>query len=302
MQDALEAVAAADTVIVAIGGGSCVTSGEGVDRASLGLPGQQLSFIQAIREAAVKAKKPMATVIVQGKALGEQWVKQSLPAVVEAWFGGQAQGQAIAEALFGRFNPAGRSAVTFPTSADVLPVYYDRKPSASRGGYNNPPLIPGGLYPPTSPSSASILWAFGHGLSYGSTNQYVQFQYSSLSISAANVSMKGSATVSVVVKNNGTMDAEEVSQMYVRDDLASVTTPVMQLRGFERVHIPAGKEVKVSFSIDVKRDLWLINRAYEKVVEAGTFTIMVGGASDLIQQSAQLEVIADQPTDRKALI
>jgi len=221
-------------------------------------------------------------------------MKQSLPAVLEAWQGGQAQGQAIAEALFGRFNPAGRSAVTFPTSADVLPVFYDRKPSASRGGYNNPPLIPGGLYPPSSPSSASILWAFGHGLSYGSTNQYTQFEYSGLSISPANVSMAGSVTVTCLVRNNGTIDAEEVPQMYVRDVLASVTTPVMQLRGFERVRIPAGQVVKVSFSIDVKRDLWLINRAYEKVVEPGTFKIMVGGASDLIQQSGKLEVISNE--------
>lgn len=221
-------------------------------------------------------------------------MKQSLPAVVEAWQGGQAQGQAIAEVLFGRHNPAGRTAVSFPTSADVLPVYYDHKPSAKRGSYHNPPLIPGGLYPPSSPSSDSILWAFGHGLSYGSTNEHVQFHYHDLRISPSAVSENGFANVSVMIKNNGTMDAEEVPQLYIRDELASVTTAVKQLRGFERISVPAGQDVEVTFVVDVKRDLWLINNKFEKVVEPGNFTIMIGGASDLIQQHTTLEVVAEQ--------
>jgi len=199
----------------------------------------------------------------------------------------------MAEVLFGLHNPAGRTAVSFPTSSDVLPIYYDRKPSASRGGYFNPPVIPGGLYPPSSPSSASVLWAFGHGLSYGSVDEHVQFEYSGLRLSPCSVPANGFANVSITIHNNGTMDSEEVPQLYVRDDLATVTTPVMQLRGFERVMVPAGKTVAVTFLIDVQRDLWLINGKYEKTVEPGTFTIMVGGASDAIQRQARLEVVAE---------
>merc|ERR1712232_681573 len=103
----------------------------------------------------------------------------------------------------------GRTAVSFPTSADVLPVYYNRKPSASRGAYVNPPLIPGGLYPPTSPSSASVLWSFGHGLSYGSTNEYVQFCYRGLAVNQTHVGSEGAIQLSFSIENNGTRDAEE---------------------------------------------------------------------------------------------
>lgn len=160
--DALAAVHDADAVVVVVGGGTSVTSGEGIDRASVGLPGVQLPFLQAVRDAAVASKKPMATVVVQGKAFGELWMKESLPSVLEAWQSGQAQGVAIAETLFGKNNPAGRTSVTFPVSADVLPVYYSHKPSASRGAYINPPIIPGGKYPSGgSGSSSSVLWAFG---------------------------------------------------------------------------------------------------------------------------------------------
>merc|ERR1711920_602496 len=148
-------------------------------------------------------------------------------------------------------------------------VYYNHKPSASRGGYHNPPTIPGGLYPPTSPSSASVLWAFGHGLSYGNKNEYVQFNYSGISVSPASVGLNGSVKVNVHIVNNGTRDAEEVPQLYVRDDLASVTTPVMQLRGFQRLAIKAGQAVEVTYSLSVDRDLWIIDKRYQKIVEPG---------------------------------
>lgn len=288
VQDAVNAVNANDASVVVVGGGTGVTSGEGIDRASLGLPGAQLAFLQTVYAAAVAANKPMAVVVVQGKAFGEMWMKESLPAILEAWQSGQGQGQAIAETLFGDNNPAGRTAVTFPVSADVLPVYYNHKPTASRGGYSNPPSIPGGSYPPTAPSSASILWSFGHGLSYGAT-----FHYSDVTLSAPSVpAAGGEVIVSFTVTNNGTLAAEEVVQMYVRDEIASVTTPVMQLRGFERLpSLAPGASVKVALQLDVARDLWLIDLDMRKVVEPGNFSIMVGGASDKIQLRANLTVV-----------
>ena len=221
-------------------------------------------------------------------------MKQSLPAIVEAWQSGQAQGQAIAETIFGHNNPAGRIALSFAVSADHLPVFYNRKPSAKRGGYNNPPLIPGGLYPPTIASSESVLWAFGHGFSYGA-----KFEYSALSFDGGNnvtsTGMAGKVSVTFQVKNTGTIAAEEVVQLYVRDVFGSVTTPVMQLRDFKRVPaITAGTSRIVSLHIDVAKDLWLIDRSYTKQVEPGMFNIMIGGGSDKIQLTGSVSVISEQ--------
>ena len=130
--------------------------------------------------------------------------------MLHAFFGGQAQGLAMAEAILGDFNPAGRLPLSFPVSADVLPSYYDRKPSARRGGYRDPPVIPGGLYPP-SPDAAddSILWAFGHGLSYDAA-----FDYGALDVTPTTIPLDGAATVSFDVTNNGTRAAEEVPMLF----------------------------------------------------------------------------------------
>ena len=171
LEDATRAVEAADAAILVVGGGTSVTSGEGVDRASLALPGRQLDFAKRVQRAALAASTKLVVVVVDGKPLAEPWIKASMPAILHTWFGGQAAGVATAEAVLGRFNPAGRVPLSFPVSADVLPVYYDRKPSAKRGGYHDPPIIPGGLYPPSSQTDDSLLWAFGHGLSYGATFQ-----------------------------------------------------------------------------------------------------------------------------------
>ena len=143
LDDAVKAASGADITIVVGGGMTSLTSGEGRDRSSLTLPGDQLELIQAIRAATIKQGTPMALVVVQGKPFAEPWIKQHIPAILEAWQGGQAQGTAIADVLFGAYNPAGRVSVSFPISADVLPAYYNRHPSASRGSYTNPPVIPG---------------------------------------------------------------------------------------------------------------------------------------------------------------
>jgi beta-glucosidase len=265
----------------------------------MGLPGVQLDWLKAVEAACAKAGKPLALVVVQGKAFGEPWIKAVMPAVLEAWQSGQAQGTAVAETLFGLNNPAGRTAVSFPVSADVLPVYYNYKPTSTRGGYTNPPVIPGGVYPPSKHGTESVLYAFGHGLSYGAS-----FKYSGLKVSPASpsslpargddgaaIGVDGSVSVSFSVTNNGTASAEEVVQLYVRDEISSVTTAIMQLRGFQRLPpIAPGATVPVTLELVASRDLWLIDLEMRKVVEPGQFTVMVGGASDAIQQTATFTV------------
>ena len=176
--------------------------------------------------------------------------------------------------------------MSFPASADVLPVYYDRQPSASRGAYANPPAIEGGLYPPAAGGDASVLWAFGHGLSYDAA-----FRYSELAVEPRVVGARGAARVSFLVTNDGTRDAEEVAQLYVADDVASVATPVQRLRGFRRVAVRAGESARVAFALDVAEHLWLVDVDYNRVVEPGNFTLMVGGASDAIQLQTKLLVV-----------
>lgn len=159
------------------------------------------------------------------------------------------------------------------------------------GGYNNPPVIAGGSYPPPKKGSESILWPFGHGLSYGAT-----FHYSNLKLSKQAISATGAGSVlnaTFTVTNNGTRSAEEVAQLYIRDSISSVATPVMQLRGFQRLpEIAAGSSVAVSMEIDAQKDLWLIDLGYKKVVEPGEFVVMVGGSSAEIQLTATFEVVA----------
>ena len=155
------------------------------------------------------------------------------------------------------------------------------------GGYNNPPVISGGVYPPAKKGTESILWPFGHGLSYGAT-----FHYSDIKLSKQSISTDGHLEVTFTVSNNGTSPAEEVAQLYIRDEISSVTTPVMQLRGFERLSVLApGKSVDVTMQLDAQKDLWLVDLSYSKVVEPGNFTIMVGGSSAEIQLHTTFEVI-----------
>eukprot|EP01043_Picozoa_sp_COSAG02_P047404 COSAG02_NODE_4541_length_5234_cov_4.080818_8_plen_151_part_00 len=147
-------------------------------------------------------------------------------------------------------------------------------------------MISGGVYPPAKKGTESILWAFGHGLSYGAT-----FHYSDMKLSKQSISTDGHLEVTFTVSNNGTSSAEEVAQLYIRDDISSVTTPVMQLRGFERLSVLApGTSADVTMRLDAQKDLWLVDLSYSKVVEPGNFTIMVGGSSAEIQLQTTFEV------------
>eukprot|EP00040_Diaphanoeca_grandis_P028777 m.167146 g.167146 ORF g.167146 m.167146 type:complete len:979 (+) comp31454_c0_seq3:101-3037(+) len=252
-----------DAIVMVMGGanndGVSTTEGEGVDRASLSLPGMQLSFIQSVRETALTTNTPVIVVLIDGKPTAEPFLKTTMPVVVAAFQGGQASGSAIAQVITGKYNPSGKLPVSFPASADVLPVYYNHKPSSSRGGWID--------------FADGVLWPFGHGLSY------TTFEYSNLTVADKVVGVAGTVTVHVTVKNNGTVAGEEVAQLYVRQHCATVTTPVKSLKGFERLHLAPQQSMVVSFTIDVATELRLLDRNFKWGVQASDFTIMVGGTS-----------------------
>ena len=267
---ATAAAAEADATVVVVGG-SQRSSAEGLDRAELSLPGtQQLELIKAVH-AVVSANltKKMVVIFVSGKPVAEPWIKANVPGVVHAWQAGQAQGTAMARVLFGLVNPSGKAAIPTPVSSAVLPAYYSFKSSGAREGWLD-----------CDQGGPSILWNFGHGLSYTS------FEFSKLRIRNADpfcprvIGPTDTVAVSCDVRNTGTRHGVEVVQVYVRDVVASVTTPHMALKAFARVALDAGESKSVVMTIDVAKQLRILNRQWQWVVEPGLFKVMVGPASD----------------------
>jgi beta-glucosidase len=190
-------------------------------------------------------------------------------AVIDAWYPGEVGGTAVADVLFGDVNPAGRLPVTFPIAEGQLPLRYNHKPTGRGDDYldlTGQPLLP-----------------FGFGLSY------TTFEYSSLTIQPSTLGTAGSATVSFVVKNTGRVAGDEVAQLYIRDVLASVARPVMQLAGFQRVHLAPGESKTVSIPLS-NESLRMLDRDMRWVVEPGTFRIMVGSSSKDIRLRGELTV------------
>ncbi len=206
--------------------------------------------------------------LLNGRPLSINWINDNIPAIIEGWFPGEAGGRAVADVLFGDYNPAGRIPITFPKSVGQLPIYYNQKPSAIHRYVSE---------------SENPLYFFGYGLSY------TDFSYDNLRLSSERIKKDGKVIVSVDVTNTGSKDGEEVVQLYINDVYSSVTTPFKTLKGFERVYIGKGKTKKVSFSL-TSEELSIWNRDMKKVVEPGEFEVMVGGNSqDLIK--TKFEVI-----------
>jgi beta-glucosidase-like glycosyl hydrolase len=251
------------------------TDGEGYDVASLDLTGVQEDLVRAVAATGT----PTVLVMINGRPLSVRWEAAHLPAIVEAWNPGEAGGEAVADVLFGDTNPSGRLAITIPRSVGQLPVYYNFKPSkdywihrgwaSHREGYVDMPGTP--LYP------------FGYGLSYA------QFQYSNLRIEPASAQTHGLARVSVDVENTGKRAGVETVQVYLHEQYAPVSTPVKQLRGFERVALDPGQKKSVTFALGPE-DLQLLDRNNHWVVVPGTFDIMIGKSSADIALKGTLEV------------
>ncbi len=247
------------------------TDGEGYDVATLDLTGVQEDLVQAV----AAAGKPTVLVLVNGRPLSVRWEAEHLPAILEAWEPGEAGGAAVADVLFGDYNPSGRLAITIPRSVGQLPAYYNYKPSKAYWIHQNWTHHRGYVDMPGTP-----LYAFGHGLSYTS------FRYSNLRIKPAEIYTGGEARVSVDVTNTGERAGVETVQLYIHEQYAPVSVPVEQLRGFERVALAPGERKTVTFTL-APEDLMLLDRDRHWRVVPGTFDVMVGKSSaDIALQGA----------------
>ena len=248
------------------------TVGEGYDVASLDLTGVQEDLIKAV----VETGTPTVVVLINGRPLSIRWTAENVPAIVEAWEPGEHGGEAVAEVLFGDYNPGGHLPITIPRHVGQLPAYYNFKPSKAY-------WIKEGWGERYVDMPATPLYPFGYGLSY------TQFEYSDLRIDPPESGPAGTVRVSVDVKNTGARAGSEVVQLYIRDVLGTVSTPVKQLRGFQRVSLQPGETKTVDFALGPE-DLSLLNRDMHWVVEPGDFEIMVGSSSEDIRNKGVLHV------------
>ncbi|HEV7903522.1 MAG TPA: beta-glucosidase BglX [Pyrinomonadaceae bacterium] len=258
--EAVRLARAADVVVVAVGE-SAEMSGEAASRSSLDLPGRQLELIQAIHATG----KPYVVVLMNGRPLSVNWLAENSPAILETWFAGTQAGHAIADVLFGDVNPGGKLPVTFPRAAGQTPLYYNHKRTGR---------------PPTDQKYTSKyldvpwtpLYQFGYGLSY------TQFRLSNLQLSATSIRPNGQLTATVELENTGRRAGDEVVQLYIRDVASSVTRPVRELKGFERVTLKPGERRRVAFKL-TPAELGFYNRDLRFVVEPGAFKVFAGTSS-----------------------
>lgn len=263
----------ADVAVVVLGGGQR-TCGENKSRSSLELPGRQLDLLKAV----VNTGKPVVLILINGRPLSINWANQFVPAIVEAWYPGSLGGTAVADVLFGDYNPGGKLTVTFPKTVGQIPFNFPYKPSSQIDGGKNPGPK-GNMSRVNGP-----LYAFGHGLSY------TTFEYSDLKIASPVITPNQHVKVSCKVTNTGTRDGDEVVQLYLRDVLSSVTTYEKNLVGFERVHLKAGESKTIEFTIN-RRDMQLLNIDNKWVVEPGEFRVMIGASSEDIRLSGTYAVV-----------
>jgi beta-glucosidase len=243
----------ADVVILGLGERMGI-SGEGFDRSKLDLPGDQEQLLEAV----VAAGKPVVLVLENGRPLTIGWAKEHVPAILEAWYPGEFGGKAIAETLFGENNPAGRLTITFPRSVGQLPDFYNFDPSRTHRYVDD---------------NGRPLFSFGFGLSY------TTFKYDTLAAQVPAAKSKGDIHVTVNVTNTGSVEGDEVAQLYLRQDVGSVETPALSLKGFSRIHLKPQETKTVTFNVS-QGQLALWNAEGKWAVEPGSYTIWAGGSSE----------------------
>lgn len=264
----------ADVAVVVLGGGQR-TCGENKSRSSLELPGRQLDLLKAVQATG----KPVVLVLINGRPLSINWADKFVPAILEAWYPGSMGGTAVADVLFGDYNPGGKLTVTFPKTVGQIPFNFPYKPYSQVNGGSKP-----GLNGNMSRVNGA-LYNFGHGLSY------TTFQYSDLEISPKVITPNQEVTVRCKVTNTGKRAGDEVVQLYLRDDISSVTTYDRNLAGFERIHLNPGETREVSFKV-LRSSMELLNAQNQWVIEPGTFSLMVGASSTDIRLNGKVEVVA----------
>jgi beta-glucosidase len=249
-----------DVAIIVAG----IEEGEFRDRASLALPGHEEDLIRRV----AATGKPTVVILIGGSAITMPWLAD-VDGVIDAWYPGEVGGTAVADVLFGGTNPSARLPITFPMAEGQLPLRYNHKPTGRGDDYvdlTGQPLFP-----------------FGFGLSY------TTFEYSGLAVAPDTLGAAGAALVSFTVKNTGTRAGDEVAQLYVHDLLASVARPVMQLAGFQRVHLAPGESRRVTIPLST-HELRMLDRDMRWVIEPGDFRVMVGSSSKDIRLRGNLTV------------
>lgn len=262
--DEAVALAKGSDVAILVLGGNEKTVREEYSRTSLDLCGRQQKLLEAVYATGV----PVVLVMVDGRASSINWADKYIPAIIHAWFPGEFMGDAVAKVIFGDYNPGGKLAVTFPKSVGQIPLAFPFKPGADSPGFVR---------------VAHPLYPFGYGLSY------TDFDYSDLKINRKGEGAAADMTVECKVTNTGDRKGDEVVQLYIHDDISSVTTYVKSLRGFERITLEPGESKTVSFRL-TPQDLGLWNKDMHFVVEPGTFSVMVGSSSEDIRLKGKFEV------------
>ena len=252
----------AEIVILAIGE-SAYQSGEGRSQVSIGFSGVQ----QELLEAVYKVNKNVIVVLMNGRPMDISWAAKNVPSILECWHLGSQSGNAIADVLFGDYNPSGKLPVSFPYNVGQEPLYYNHK---NTGRPNSPIHV---TYSGYTDSPKTALYPFGYGLSY------TTFDYDNLKLNKTKISKNGEIELSVEVSNIGKFDGEEVVQLYIRDLVGSITRPVKELKGFEKIAIKAGEKKTVTFIINAETlQFYTANKKWE--VEPGDFNIWIGGDSN----------------------
>lgn len=266
INDAVQTAQQAD-VVVAVLGEAFGMSGEAASRSMIGLPENQLELLKALK----KTGKPVVLVLMNGRPLTLSWEDQHLDAILETWFGGTQAGPAIADVLFGAANPSGKLSMTFPRNVGQIPIYYNAK-NTGRPFEEQQKYTTKYLDVPNSP-----LYPFGYGLSY------TTFSYSDIQLNKTAIRAGEKLQVTVTVTNTGNADGTETVQLYIRDMVGSITRPVKELKGFQKVQLMKGESKAVSFTIGID-DLKFYNKDLQWVAEPGEFNVFVGTSSQEVKE------------------
>jgi beta-glucosidase len=244
------------------------TVGEHRDISTLDLTGLQEDLVKAVYETGT----PTIVILINGRPLSIRWIAEHIPAIIEPWFCGEKGGDAIADVLFGDYNPSGRLPITIPRNVGQLPCYYNYR-------YSKVMEIPGSYVD----ISATPLFEFGFGLSY------TTFKYDNLAINPQKIGTDGDVHISVDITNTGDREGSEVVQLYINDVISSVTTAVKELRGFEKVKLSPGEKKRVEFMLTPEH-LSLLDQNLKRVVEPEIFETMIGSSSKNIMLKEEFEV------------
>lgn len=269
MIDSTVAIAKKSDLAVLVMGGNTKTAGENKSRTSLALPGHQLELIKAVYATGT----PVIVVFINSQPISFDWVKEKIPGIIEAWYPGEFGGTAVADVLFGDYNPGGKLTLTFPRSVGQLPMNFPSKPNAQTDEGESARLK-GKLYP------------FGYGLSY------TTFKYSNLKITPEKTGTQGNITVSFHLTNTGKREGDEIPQLYIHELVTTVTTYEKVLRGFDRVHLMPNETKTITFKL-VPDDLAIWNEDNHFVVEPGTFSVMIGASSEDIRLQGNFRMLKD---------